>query len=133
MKKAQQSLIKSALSEAFEDGETFTSSDEVIEYLKDTGVSESLLSAHIGEIFSCYLSLQDERRKRGVLSPPPSEGSPIRASDPSVEGDGCAHGSCIDPPVFHSDVTILVDSNVYILLMAITCRRQSTSTSFDHA
>jgi hypothetical protein len=106
MTEAQQSLIKSALSIAFNAGQTFTSCEAVIEYLQETGVSESLLSAHIVEIFTCFLTLQDERRKGEVLSPPPSEGSPIRSSDESVEGDDCAHGNRIAPPVFHSQETI---------------------------
>jgi hypothetical protein len=110
MKEAQQKLIKSTLSDAFHEGQTFTSCEAVIEYLQETGVSEGLLSAHVREIFTCFLTLLDERRKGEVLSPPPSEGSLIRSSDESVEGDDCAHGNRIAPPVFHSEVTIPADS-----------------------
>lgn len=104
MKKNQLKLIKNALSEAFEEGHTFKTCEAVIEYLKETGVSGTLLSAHVAEIFTCYLGLQDELRKVEVLSPPPSEGSPIRASDQSDEGDDCVDGKRIAPPVFHSEV-----------------------------
>ena len=104
-------MVKVALNAAFADHQTFTSCDAVSDYLQETGLAEGLISAHIGEIFTCFLALQDERRKAGMVSPPLSEGSPKSSSNESVEGDDCAQGNRIAPrPVFHSEVTIPADS-----------------------
>jgi hypothetical protein len=124
MNEAQQEMVKAPLRVALKSGRHFKDSSAVYEYLRDSGISPDLISAHQTEIFDCYLGVGAEAKGQLPLSPSTSVESRLNAPEIGLDGDDRSDQSDFAGPAFDSEVSppanqkVLADNAQEILIIS---------------
>jgi hypothetical protein len=113
MTEAQQEMVKAPLRVALKGGRYFKDSSAVYEYLRHSGISPDLISAHQTEIFDCYLGVDAEAKGQLPPSPSTSVESRLNATEIGLDGDDRSDQSDFAGPAFDSEVSPPANQKVF--------------------